>query len=829
VEIIWIDRPVSLPTRSLKYQRSEVAPLPHDSPLREHIDMIIWNKPTPPRFLGWKSPILEYVRLIEQDTPTTTGPYSSLLFVPHLQGWGRRFRANSTQGRNITEQEIMEHAYGPKYARGTVSDSGFSIDLNDTELQGEIIRESLMLSPCILRPRAGYENGTQLVKSSLSPIFKLEKTELEKIKPSRGILDRLSFVPDGRPLQSTRWNQDNSGQYYPATSITRAILHKKKRVSEEQDRWTRRPPLLEAPREVKIDEERLLAEIRRILRTSRFLRRKAMSANLDWKEFLSKITKICVSALKMSEHEKKAIDALVDIKTVLSKNKESKETWGTLKDIRKKMLDNAFLSSSTVDVTNRLATKDCELWEIFGNDLYLLILAISWDDTIGVKKSNLEILWSAFSDWQLVHLGFMNQERPKTHVKSKYDISAIWTNLNWRSRKLASSSMPIGLVESNQFGYIIEVDTEHHWLVFQERSTPRSMLAGLFDNPDGTFRWKWYGCITDPFHLELWSNESWSTFTPIVITHIEGRDILWTGRQDDEITEWWAEGIFEYGYSSQGKTTPIRWFKLSKIPDTLRERLVQPDTTIPEELEESAKYALQQLGELSDGVILVDCHVTIDVDTETYQVSFFDKGVKEKKPLYTLGIESTIELIQTLRYPKLKGEPLKEKFWWNPESDIKYSSVETQSGPVSLTFIKPFIYRDRKRSELLKSLRLPQNAKQLLQTTIGNTITLVADPNLSYAKNPLSKMWNILFLQIETSEKMLALQRINLDIIEVAQFFEGDQFIDMATQIRYPLEFTINKLKNATFVHDVFRYHRIKAILNEKGVYEDNDDNSLNP
>jgi hypothetical protein len=820
VEIIWIDRPLPLPTQSCKYQRSEVSPLPHDSPLREHLDMIIWNKPTPPRFLGWKSPVLEYVRLIEQDTPTNSKPFSSLLLVPHLQGWGRRFRADSSLGRNLTDRDVMELVHGPKYARGTVSASGSSFSLNDSELQEQIILDSLKLSPCILRPRSDNdESYSELVQEFSSQEFILKKQEMGKTKSSQGILDRLSFVPDGKPLQTTRWNSDESEQYFPADAITRAIIHKKKREPEEVSKWTRRPPLVEAPQEIVLGEDEFRAELRRILRTAKFLRKKARSVDLDWIEFLSRIIKICASTLKMKEGEKESITALVDAKNILSKNKESKEIWKLLVDIRKKTLDNVLLSTSSLDVQRKFLNKGCELWETFGNDLYLLILAIFWDDTIGTKKSSLETLWSAFSDWQLIHLGFAIQNQSVTHVKSKYDVSAVWNNLNWRAKRLAGTPIPIGVVESNQFGYLIQVDTMRYWLVFQSQSEPNSMYAGLFDNPDGAFRWKWYECIVDPFHLEFWSDETWSTSVPIIITHIEDKDILWTPRlDDDEILDWWAEGVLEYSLPVKGKTTPMRWFRLSRIPDSLKERLVQPEITIPKELEKTAKYTLQQLNGLSDKIRLVDCHVTVDVDNEMYQIHLFDRGTKREKPICTLSISNTTELIQTLRYPRLRGEPFKNVFWWDPESDVEYSSIKTEKGNISLTFIKPFIYRSRKGSEFLKSLILPKTAKDLLRTELGDRITLVAHPNFERMKNPFSKYLQILFLQTQLSNRMYLLQNLDLTIFEVAQFFECEQFVDTETGLRHPLKFTVNRAEKISYPSEVFNYTRIASFLEEKGI-----------
>lgn len=721
----------------------------------------------------------------------------------------------------MTESDVIERIHGPKYARGTTSASSYSFVLEDSNTQEQIIGKALELSPSILRPRTDSERFADL-RNRLPQDYRIERKEVSHVESSQGILDRLTLVPYEKSPWVTRWSDDSSRQYYSADLITRARRHKKKRELEERVMWTRRPPILEAPEWNKIGEKELRREIRRVLRTARFLLTKAPEIMGDWRRLLSDVYEACKVGLERNESDEMAIDVLEDVKKILAQKKESREIWKLLSDARKQSIS---VVSCENDFQKILSTKS-ELWELFGNDLYLLILGICFDEELDIEESELDALWCAFSDWQFTNMRFVQYDHPSNHVKSKYDISSIWSNLRWRAEQLSKKKPILGVFEKHRFGLLIQVEHSSSWLMLQDKTGPRTMIAGFTKALKWPLRWNWYECVVSPFELEEESSKLWNTSVPFVVTYNEGKEILWTPRMDDdEILLWWAEGIFEYGLPPKGKITPIRWFRLSKIPDNLRKRLVQPEVSVPNELENTARHILKQLDNLSDNIKLVDCIVTLDIDKEVYQVQFSERGVEESKSVCTLEIENTIELIQILRQPKLKGEPFRNEFWWNPESDIEYLQVDTERGPISLTFLRPFIYRSRKGSEFLRNLALPRTARSLLRTTMGDPITLVADPNLEQTNHPYSRYWRILFLQVEPSEKMLCLQNIDMNVIELAQFFESEQFIDTTTGLKHPLKFVINKLNQVNFPKDVLQYDRIATYLDEKGmvVTDEND------
>ena len=57
-----------------------------------------------------------------------------------------------------------------------------------------------------------------------------------------------------------------------------------------------------------------------------------------------------------------------------------------------------------------------------------------------------------------------------------------------------------------------------------------------------------------------------------------------------------------------------------------------------------------------------------------------------------------------------------------------------------------------------------------------------------------------------------------MNVVELAQFFESEQFIDTTTGLKHTLRFVINKLDQVNFPEDVLQYDRMATYLDEKGI-----------
>jgi hypothetical protein len=819
VEIIWLDRPIPLPTRSLTYQRPEVSPLPHDSPRRALVDMIIWNKPVMPRFTGWESPMLEYVRVIEKDTPTRVELASSLFTDPHLHGWGRRFRAESSENRALKERDVMDLVQGPKYARGKVSPRDHSFSFNDSEIEQKILTESGKISPSLLRPRTiqNRESLELLFKTTPPQGLETVKKKLEPTVSSRGVIDRMTLVPSGTPPRRSRWGDDDTKAYHPVSDITRGIVRKEPKEKERRESWTRRPPLVRETPITKIDTQQVRkAEVLRLLRTARFLMQTVIKQTYDDRYVLLKrIVNLCKGCETKEGGTSDPGEVLYHVRDELKDHKESRFFWWSLSRLREDSMHSPSLSTLVVDTIEEISKTRPDFMTLYGNDMYLLILTLHWKNE-DVSMSHLEILWKAFAEWQFVHMGFEPRDSVEQQM-SKYDVRAMWSNLQWRTKRLLDSSQPV--LESRRLGLMVHLGEGTNGVIFEDRPSSAGMLVGIFESQmDRVFERGWHGCKVSPFELDGVCNHQWREVSQVIITRTKGVDVLWKVQRDEDsrICGWWPEGVFTFGPPPEGKSAPVRWYRLDSIPRTVREVLKEPGLDVDEQnLRLWAEGALRRLEDISKGVRHVVCRVLLDTSKETYVVQFceVDEQVDRVTIHDSVELEGTMDVIQTLRYPLVSGAPYRGEFWWDPRRDVEYLEVATESGPIDMTFLAPFVYRSMRWSEFLKGLDIPRTARDILKTTLGKTITLVADSDVNRYKGPMSKVWNVMFLQAPVSENIVALRRIDLDIIEVAEFFESQQVFDTATGLRHPTMITMNRTEEVEFPSEVFNFTRTLEYL----------------
>ena len=430
--------------------------------------------------------------------------------------------------------------------------------------------------------------------------------------------------------------------------------------------------------------------------------------------------------------------------------------------------------------------------------------------------SHLEILWKAFADWQFVHMGF-EPNQAEDQSTSKYDVRAMWSNLQWRTKKLQASSQ--SAIVSHRLGLMVHLGEGTNGLIFEYRPGSTEMLVGILESRmDRVFERGWHGCKLSPFELQgVWDSQL-EEVSPVTITRAKGKDVLWKVQRDEDskICDWWPEGVFTFGPPPEGNSAPVRWYRLSSIPRTVREVLKEPGLDVDEmELRHRAEDALRGLEDISKGVQHVVCRVLLDLRKETYVIQFceVDEHIDRLIIHGSVELEGTMDVIQTLRYPLVSGVPYRGGFWWDPKRDVVYLEVTSESGPIDMSFLAPYVYRSKRLSEFLKKLDLPKTAKDVLKATLGETITLVADPDMNRYKGPMSKVWNVLFLQALVGESISEIQRIDLDIIEVAEFFESRQVFDTITGQRHPTRITMNRTEEVEFPIEIFRFARTLEYL----------------
>jgi hypothetical protein len=309
VEIVWLDRPVPLPVMSSIYQRFKVTPLPHDSPRKVLVDEIIWNLPSSPRNFGWRTPRREDIRLIVQDTPTTAGPYVTPFGVPHLKGWARRFRADSSEDRTVSETQVLEATVGDMYGRLLSS----SLDFVEVGSESEETMKSdifdLVPSLCRSRGKQKEDAPSSAASEGSSSEIALSSEERGQVIASKGILGRVSL-------------------YSPPNKMTRGRIRRTPPETEYFVRTSRKPPIIEDTSGEHLDNVTTRSrEVTRVLRTAKFLKRQFEGYDQVWHGLMDSVIKAC------KKHVKSRIspsDVLAEIRDILSTREASKDLWKAL-------------------------------------------------------------------------------------------------------------------------------------------------------------------------------------------------------------------------------------------------------------------------------------------------------------------------------------------------------------------------------------------------------------------------------------------------------------------------------------------------------------------
>ncbi len=247
LEVIWLDNPVPLPIVSVTYQLHRFTALPHDSPRRHLIDEVIWNAPSSPRNLGWRTPRKEDLRVIAYDMPTKSDARVMPFGVPHLKGWAKRFRADSKEERRVTEEEVTG-AGKKKYGKGFSESSNYVIIGEQSEKV--ILDDIYQLIPSLCRIRDTENSTTVQTVDVPDSEYEFKPTVLKDKKKSKGLWGRASIVP--KPQQPRR---GRPGVYSTLSEVTRGKIRRPLSEPKKISRISRRPPIVKPTPIEEVDTE----------------------------------------------------------------------------------------------------------------------------------------------------------------------------------------------------------------------------------------------------------------------------------------------------------------------------------------------------------------------------------------------------------------------------------------------------------------------------------------------------------------------------------------------------------------------------------------------
>jgi hypothetical protein len=836
VEIIWIDSGVSHTRMNSTYQRKCIRPLPHDSHRWSHLDEIIYNVPSTPRLFSWQTPRREDVRVIIQDTPTSADSWSVTIDVPLLRDFAKKVRGVSRRDKLVLKEDLIRPAHMHPMHRSGVTLSTIATTMwpltEDTVTQIE--QDSMTLIPSILRSRridvededpvakgkAEVPEATEVGEEGEPKQEDVDEhsrdIEVESItSPSKTIslTKRLVLHPTHTPPPLPRAHE----QYHEAKKITRGWCYDS--FPEEDDEITHpvsRPALIETSTSLEIDTatSREL-ELRRLLYASQYLMRKLQSYEELYHCCEINATTI-TSVLKKEKKkrtEKLLLRTLRDVRNIIKRTSWRGQIWETILPERIDLV--TLLNSENRKSLERISEQTPDVLELYGNNLFLSICAILKELVPEDQQRTMASqLWSVVAEWVPYQLGLRAKQ---SEVSTRYDLQAIHTNLQARTRILLEKIPAVQLLETHEHGQILWSEEEElldTWIIFQGK---KEMVGGLVKGlREPLLHPKWYDCVKDSKCQKDSARRAsiCTTRTPIVTYRHEEKTVLWIQYEDEEGEVFWMPYILEYPEGSARRGVLLPWLRLSEVPHALLSELRSPaQVEVPSYTGNNIERFLQSMIESTQDPIRVTCHVSIDVDEEMYQVEFRHR----RETVETRKFRDTQKLLRTLRHPIRIGTGLEisdgRLLIWDHRSDVEYQDVAVERDGkkemISLSILKPLVHRSKFFPD---EFSVTRTCSELLSTRGGDSLTLVIQSVDSNFKD-----LSVVVDGVPTDSSLIALEQVGMNIYDVGLLTECEQLIDVEKRTRHSVDIDAKQLYDLRF-RKIHEYSRLATAISELDV-----------
>jgi hypothetical protein len=814
-EVIWVDNDVNHPKVCETYQRPCVSPLYYNSPRRQVVDEIIWNLPTSPQRYGWMAPEFDDYRVIIQDLPVEQAPWTTVIHVPYLRGWNRKFSAEVSKKPVIRMDEYHgtlnqeRTMLGRSFHAATLQVRHSVIDKTSLDI---VKRDALRLIPSIRRPRGEQIGDIKEEEISTTSIPVYHSVNIDRIQPS--LSSRLHLDLKQPPPLPNRLGKKGEGIHVEAEQITRGWIHKEIDEADEQSdeqpvTITRRSPTRYSTESSRIDtSDSRRKEIQRLLSAATFLKN-GTALHDPLFSLYEEIIGFCDIGNQNSSDDDALLNVLVQVRDAILRRNECHNLWNMLRYTRLSLGD--YLTAENRKLLKYAQRFNTELLELYGMNLFLAVLSVT-DRVLRTHESGHCLdLWSAVARWQLYQIGFGQKE--EEGLEHRYDFQMIYSNLTWRAKKMKTSR------EKSRF------PEQHGLLLFQERSDrgsiwllfpsiKKSRVGALMkDQISAILRYGWHRGEIDPQSLkdsakDALLREGWTEY-PIVLVNMNGQHILYT--KVDE--EWIQSGLLEYGNPPKGQSQPVRWVRLSQpSPEILvalhgyrpSEYLMDTRTECDRVLEEATEWS---------GVVReVSCFLTIDLEKKVFKIDLNDgsKTVARKETPYA------DEIIRFLRYPQRVGRYFSASdgtlLKWDAQNDIEYDEarIKNKEGKYEfhhLSVFKPLIHR---YSFYPDSYKLPATCEDFLMTKAGEDIILRITVDAQQKDRGYKKYLRVHLDGLKGRSHLNGLEVEDMGIFDAALLSECYQLVDIDTGMRFDFEIDSQALVNLRLDHLLSEYPRLQ-------------------
>ncbi len=782
--LIWIDEGVQHTRFSADYQRNGISPLPFDSPRRYHLDEILYNIPLHPRCFGNLVPWREDLRIIVQDIPTKTRPWQTMIHVPYLIDFSRRFRGSSRRDGHITEADVRRevHTQRNMYARETrLISIQSSIERLTRERHVEMLTSTEDLIPSLGRPRSEEEVFDETIEEKI-PFVSHEVVA----SSSQTLMQRVRFCSDRPPPESPRSSKTHSS----ANKITRRWFYERtprKVLTENEDGtiWTHcRPPSTPSSLYFSLDTvASRLWEIRRIYSAAQYLLERLLPKGIQ--STCEKIVSLCKSILSSikgtGRHDsKQLLQVLYEIQEIILSEDTLVPLWETLRPQRKALFH--LLNSDHRQALEGTLEKHPDLFLLYGNNLFLLVCAvIQQEDDDDLQSALGETLWEAVTGWTLYQMGLRSDTE---NIEAKYDLYAIHRDLEWRKRILMQLHIEHSLRTSSRAGHIIWLEEGNlSAAILVVPHTSHGYLTGCITGLLGPWLSEgWSRCETDPAVLNEMAQGALgvSQRTDVLITEVEQHRILWLYLEEEDT---WTPYVFEHSTLNREHGI-VPWIKLSNpfvVPSLSLENLHLP--VVGKTSSQQIDTELLRLVQLKKEVIPVTLTVALDEEWEEYVIDFetTEGDVQER-------ITDTDELVSVLRRPISRGvgyETTIGYLSWDHRSDITYDG--------SLTFLIPLV----KRSWFLRDLyQYPTTCHELLSMQEVAPVTMKLD-----AVDDWYNEVRISITGVSSTSSLAPYDGVVLSLFEAGLLVETTRLFDTKNQLFHEVKWDVRGLLGVEDYH----------------------------
>jgi hypothetical protein len=752
--------------------------------------------------------------VIIQDLPVEHAPWTTVINVPYLKGWNRKFSAEVSKSPIIRMDEYhgslnqKVNMFGRSFRNKSFQVRYGVIDQESLDIAK---REAAKLIPSLDRPRGEPISDTQQDDEPSEWIPVTHSVNSNKTQPS--MTSRLRLDIQQPPSLPNRLGKDYGEEFLvDAEQITRGWIHKEYDEPEEQSvKITRRPPMRFPTETRHLDtNDSRRREIQRLSSAAAFLKRKS-AYHRPLYSLYEEIISLCDTSNLQSIDDDTLLDVLVQVRIKLLQRTDCQNLWNILKFPRLSLGDT--LTAENRKLLRNTQRFNPELLELYGMNLFLAVLSVADRVLRDHESTHCLDLWSSIARWQLYQIGF--RQHDDDEFEHRYDFQALHSNLTWRAKQMKKTTQRRSTRFPEQYGLLLfqeKSDGGSIWLLFP--SIKRTIFGALLeDQMSALLRYGWHKGEIDPQALSksakrALSREGWMEY-PVVLVSVNKQHVLYT--KDDD--EWIQSGLLEYGTPTKGQSQPVRWVRLSQpSPETLVALHGYRPSTIHSDVKTECDAVLKEAAEWSGIVREVSCFLTIDPEKKVYRIDLNEgsKTIAKKENHYT------DEIIRFLRYPQRIGEYFSTSdgtyLKWDPQQDVEYDElrIKNKEGKYDfyhLSIFKPLIHRYSFYSD---SYKLPSTCEDFLMTKAGEDITLRIVVDEQRKVRGYKKYLKVQLDGLKGRGHLIGLEMEDMGIFDVALLSEVGQLVEVNTGTRFDFEIDSKALVELRLNHILSDYQRLQ-------------------